>query len=389
MPTDSYIAAGAQTDFNITFPYTSRSFVEVRVDDVLQVVVSDYEFIADGTIRFGTPMVGGEAVDISRNTDTSALLVDIVAGAAIAEDDLDQNFDQLLHAVQEIEDNFGANFVQSGGHWDAQGLRITNMADPAADQDAATKGDIAASVTAAAASAAAAAVDEAAADAARIAAQAAQTAAELAETNAEAAEATITGVFPVSGLATGNILVVDGSTSFDQRRARVEEYITVEALTGTSVPLELSGGYLEYVLVLENFRPTTNNDDLILRLSDNGTPTFYSGASDYAYGCHQTRPGANQNFNSTGDSGIDFVRNASNSRDGRCMRIIITPGDGTEPNVIHWDGDFAAGANDLHGIATGAGSLVPGTSAVRATYVELRTSSSWAAGTAKLYGVRS
>lgn len=101
----SETAGAAQTDFTITWDYLRDSHLVVTVDAVAS---SAYTLVSAGTIlRFNTPMVGGEAVVISRSTPIDSRLVDFVDGAGLSEDDLDEAFNQLYFALEETNHTTG------------------------------------------------------------------------------------------------------------------------------------------------------------------------------------------------------------------------------------------------------------------------------------------
>ena len=101
MSSDLYTGNAAQTDFTITYPYLSRDFVKVYVDDVLQTHNVDYTYISPTVIRFAVaPPAVTDNVLIQRVTST-APLVDFVNGSGINAADLDTATQQSLHASEE------------------------------------------------------------------------------------------------------------------------------------------------------------------------------------------------------------------------------------------------------------------------------------------------
>jgi hypothetical protein len=199
---DMYDGTGAQNDFVITFSYQARSFIEVYVDAVLQTSGgTDYAFLNNTTIRFeagSIPGVGTDNVEIRRVTSTTPL-IDWVAGASITDTDLDTSQLQLLNIVEELHNDFAVGLGKSGGHWDGDGLRITNVAAPIADTDVATKASIAAQVTAAELAETNAETAETNAAASAAAASTSETNAATSETNAAASATTLPHGF-ISGL---------------------------------------------------------------------------------------------------------------------------------------------------------------------------------------------
>lgn len=71
-PRVAYTAAPGQTGFAIPFVFFDEADLRVYVDDVLQVLSTDYitsgaEDEDGGTVTFSDALVGGESVVISRN----------------------------------------------------------------------------------------------------------------------------------------------------------------------------------------------------------------------------------------------------------------------------------------------------------------------------------
>jgi hypothetical protein len=201
----TYTGNGATVQYNLTFPFISRTHVAAYLDGV---ETTDFTWISDTLIEFDVAPGNGVAIKIARETPTEPI-VDFVNGSTLTEDDLDNSLLQSLYVAEEAADrsNDALNLNTAGTMWDAESKIIDNVTTPTADDHAATKGyvddqddateaAVAASASAAAASAVAA---DASADAAAASAAAALTSennaetaeinAELAETNAEAAQA--------------------------------------------------------------------------------------------------------------------------------------------------------------------------------------------------------
>jgi len=176
----TYAGDAATTNFSVTFSYIQQSHVKVYLDGVLKTVTTDYTWFNPTTIQFLVAPGAGVVVRIERETTNTARLVDFQDAGNLTEYDLDTSADQLFYLVQEAQDDFTdlALSLDTDDKWNAESKIIKNVADPVADQDAATK---LWSITAGNTALAAALVAQAAAEAA-------QTAAELAETNAAASE---------------------------------------------------------------------------------------------------------------------------------------------------------------------------------------------------------
>jgi hypothetical protein len=139
---DSYTAAGSQTDFTITFPYIAETHVTVYDEGVLQTegASNDYTIVSGVTVRFNAAVTDGNTVLLIRSTSRSTRLVDYANASTITEADLDNDSLQAFYMVQEAIDSVATALgLGSTDLWDATSIRITNVADPTAVQDAATK----------------------------------------------------------------------------------------------------------------------------------------------------------------------------------------------------------------------------------------------------------
>jgi len=229
---DEYTASPSQTDFTITFSYLQESHVLVYVDGTLktQGASNDYTFFNATTIRFNSGLTGGELVIIQRATSQSTRLTDYTAGA-LTEADLDNDSTQAFYFNQEAIDiaNRALGRTSDGANFDAESKKITNLATPTANTDAATKAyadtivtSVTAQADAAAASAAAAANSESAAAASESAAAASESAAAASESAAAASESaaaasaasfTITNVSDQANTSTGWLDLPVGTTA--------------------------------------------------------------------------------------------------------------------------------------------------------------------------------
>lgn len=140
----TYTGNGIQTDFAVPFPYIAPAHVEVSVA-ALSVA---FTWVNSGTVRITPAPPNGSTVIVRRNSNRVARLVDFTDGAIMDEATLDRDSNQLMYLVQE---SFDQVTTQSYFQTDANGARVTNVADPLVDSDAATKGwvqDYVASITA-------------------------------------------------------------------------------------------------------------------------------------------------------------------------------------------------------------------------------------------------
>ncbi len=99
----SYTGTGAQTDYNVTFAFISRSHVVVLLAGV---ETSAFTWLSDSQIRFTTAPALSVAIKIKRSTPNTARLVDFQNGSTInADTDLDTDSNQLFYIAQEAYDN--------------------------------------------------------------------------------------------------------------------------------------------------------------------------------------------------------------------------------------------------------------------------------------------
>lgn len=186
------IASPTTGPFTVTFPYIVASHVEVLLNGVALVEGVGFEWLTETTLQLLSSAATDDVVTLQRNTSRDEPLVNFTNGAKLPEADLDLAALQSLYIAQEAFDasDNAIGLSTANAQWDADGKRITNVADPVDDQDAATKvyvdATIPASVAAAAASAAAAEASETAAAASATAASASATTASTQATSATA-----------------------------------------------------------------------------------------------------------------------------------------------------------------------------------------------------------
>ena len=100
-------------DFSFTFPSFTTGEVKVEVDNVVKTLtthytVENYNTTSGGTVRFtaGNIPTGTTPVRIFRQTDVDTAKATFTAGSSLKAGELNQNFKQLRHALQE---SIGAN----------------------------------------------------------------------------------------------------------------------------------------------------------------------------------------------------------------------------------------------------------------------------------------
>jgi hypothetical protein len=133
-----YTGNGSQTQFALTFPYIRKEHVKVYVN----YVDTAYTYVNDTTVQLASAPANGVRVEVRRITPLNAPLVDYTDGSTLVAADLDTSNLQHLYKQQELDDdNKQAVFIDPAtGLPTANGQRITNVANPTAAQDAATKG---------------------------------------------------------------------------------------------------------------------------------------------------------------------------------------------------------------------------------------------------------
>ena len=155
---NTYTADGSTTEFAITFPFLREADVAVSVFDASGNAVSAFDFeifldgsfkarvVSDGTITDNTPtpLPVNFTVTVSRATDISTLSTTFVDGVSLRAADINLLLNQQNYALQEFGRNtqeaLGKNVTDTA--WDATSLRITNLAQPTANNDAIRKVDV-------------------------------------------------------------------------------------------------------------------------------------------------------------------------------------------------------------------------------------------------------
>lgn len=137
---NTYTGNGSTVSYAITFPYLKTTDIEVTLNGV---VTTAYTFASPSVIQFNTAPGAGVPIGIYRRTNNDTAAATFFSGSSIRAIDLNDNFTQILYAVQEI---FNRTLTTVGatmaGILNMAGYRITNLGTPTASTDAATKGYI-------------------------------------------------------------------------------------------------------------------------------------------------------------------------------------------------------------------------------------------------------
>ena len=132
-----YSAGSSQTDYTISWPYIKEEHVKVYVN----FVDTSFTFHNATTARLASAPASGTRVEVRRITPPSAVLVDYADGSTLTASDLDTSNLQHLYIAQELDDNIkkGVSISTSTGLPTLGSKKLTEVADPTAAQDAATK----------------------------------------------------------------------------------------------------------------------------------------------------------------------------------------------------------------------------------------------------------
>lgn len=140
-----YTGDGTEVNYSIGFTFRDSADVVVSLDGVAKSAntssaINDYAITAS-LITFTNPPASGVNIEIRRSTSQNSRLVDYVAGSILKEADLDADSIQAFNMAQEAIDIAKDSIAVSTatGAFDAGNLRITNVSDPTAAQDAVTK----------------------------------------------------------------------------------------------------------------------------------------------------------------------------------------------------------------------------------------------------------
>ncbi|MCE1461568.1 phage tail fiber protein [Enterobacter roggenkampii] len=138
-----YNANGMTTVFPFEFYIINANDIQISLNG--EVISSGYSVsgvgnIAGGDVIFLTPPANGTVVMLERVVPTYRL-TDYQDNGDLLADTVNKDFDRLWMAIQRYGIHLGLALKRPlfGGPFDAEGYRISNLADPVNDQDAATK----------------------------------------------------------------------------------------------------------------------------------------------------------------------------------------------------------------------------------------------------------
>jgi hypothetical protein len=95
---NKYVGNGTTVLYSFTFPYINESDIYVSVNDT---ITTEYTLANATTIEFNAAPASGAAIRIYRSTNIDSTSAEFFPGSAIRAQDLNDNFEQTLFAVQE------------------------------------------------------------------------------------------------------------------------------------------------------------------------------------------------------------------------------------------------------------------------------------------------
>jgi len=99
-----YTGDGSTTDFAVSFTYLKAADVKATLDHV---ATTAYTLPNAGIVRFNTAPASGVAIRVYRDTDVDAARFVLASGSSVKSNELNENYDQLLFADQEMVDETG------------------------------------------------------------------------------------------------------------------------------------------------------------------------------------------------------------------------------------------------------------------------------------------
>ena len=133
---------GSNTTFGpFSIEYIDIADIKVSLNGTLQTLTTHYTIDENtSVVTFVTAPSVNDVIRIFRETPVDQAKAVYAAGSSIRAQNLNDNVDQALFAIQELRDQ---TVTQSGGEFvtdvDLNDNRITNLADPTSPQDAVTK----------------------------------------------------------------------------------------------------------------------------------------------------------------------------------------------------------------------------------------------------------
>lgn len=143
------VSSGSLVILGVTLDYYERDDISVYFNDVAQLAGWGWVGTTDKTIVFDPAVPAGVTVKLQRRTDVDSMKHIFTSGAQFKNTNVDTNFLQLLHAVQEINER-GVQPSAVGG-LNMGGERISNLAPGIAASDGVNKSQMEAAIAGASA----------------------------------------------------------------------------------------------------------------------------------------------------------------------------------------------------------------------------------------------
>ena len=138
------VSSGSLVILGVTLDYYERDDITVYFNDVAQLTGWGWVGTTDKTIVFDPAVPAGVTVKLQRRTDVDRMKHIFTSGAQFKSTNVDTNFTQLLHAVQEIQES-GVPPSAVGG-LDMANEKITSLAPGTTGADAVNKAQLDAAV---------------------------------------------------------------------------------------------------------------------------------------------------------------------------------------------------------------------------------------------------
>jgi hypothetical protein len=125
---NTYTGDGSTVLFSFTFPYIETTDIKVRLDGA---VTTSFTLANATTIQFTSAPANGVVIDIYRETDTDEKAATFYPGSAIRSSDLNDDFDQILYATQEVNNNSWnkiTNTISSNETWVSNDSNVATTA---------------------------------------------------------------------------------------------------------------------------------------------------------------------------------------------------------------------------------------------------------------------
>ena len=121
--TQTAVSNGALTTLNVSIEYMYRSEISVYFGDALQSAGWHWADNNAATILFDSPVPNGTVVKLRRSTNVAEPFHTFSEGAMFDKANMDDNFKQVLHVAQEMQEGGGILIISPGGSGEANTTR--------------------------------------------------------------------------------------------------------------------------------------------------------------------------------------------------------------------------------------------------------------------------